>query len=179
MGERDDILGCLKPYYEESIRVDDKEKVLELHKLFCNDFIEGSVTLDNREVKVKTFPYNRSHKDGLPEWYDGLNEKFVHIITREVKSSNRKCSERVREFRSERALRVHWIRPILENCSDRRIRRFKCLEYSGREREYFWFLKGYMVIVEFLNPQVALITGFCVDGDNHEYYMRKYQSRIK
>ena len=36
-----------------------------------------------------------------------------------------------------------------------------------------------MVIVEFLNPDVALITGFCVDQDNQAYYLRKYQDRIK
>lgn len=179
MDNSNDVLGSLAPYYDGDICVDDKNKVLELRECFCKDFIIDTVFLDDKEVKVKGYPYNRAEKDNLPEWYDGLNEKFVHIITREVKANNRKNSGKIREFRSERALRIHWIKPIVENCNDRRIRRFKCREYSGREREYFWFVKGYMVIVEFINPEVALITGFCVDQDNQAYYMRKYQERIK
>lgn len=174
-----DILGMLKPYVDGSVSVDDKTIIEQLHTLFCDNFINGTVILDGRVVKVKPYPYNRAHIDGLPVWYDGLNEKFVHIITREVKADRRKTSRMIREFRSERALRIHWIKPILENCNDRRIRRFKCLECTGREREYFWFNQGYMVIVEFLSTDVALITGFCIDGDNQTYYMRKYQSRIK
>lgn len=174
-----DILGALEPYIDGDISVSDKSIIEKLHLLFCDDFINNIVVLDGREVRVKPFQYNRAHIDGLPDWFDGLNEKFVHIITRETKADKRKTSRKIREFRSERALRIHWIRPILENCNDRRIRRFRCLEYTGREREYFWFNKGYMVIVEFLSADVALITGFCIDQDNQAYYMRKYQSRIK
>lgn len=44
------------------------------------------------------------------------------------------------------------------------ITRFRYIENSGREREYFWYrAKGYMVVVEYINPNFALITGFCVD----------------
>lgn len=179
MADSIDILGSLEPYCDDSIAVTDKEIITKLHDMFRDDFIFGTVLLDGKEVKVKPFPYNRAVIDHLPDWFNGLSEKFVHIITREVKENNRKTARKIREFRSERALRIHWIKPIIENCSDRRIRRFKCLEYSGREREYFWFNQGYMVIVEFLNPDVALITGFCVDQDNQAYYLRKYQDRIK
>lgn len=174
-----DILGELKPYSKTDISVDDKEMIELLHSLFCKDFIHGAVHLDGKDVKVKPITYNQANTDNLPEWFNGLNEKFVHIITREVKSNRRKTSRKIREFRSERALRIHWIKPILENCQDRRIRRFKCIEYTGREREYFWFNQGYMVIVEFLSADVALITGFCVDQDNQAYFMRKYQERVK
>lgn len=174
-----DILGALKPFVEGDISVDDKTTIEQLHTLFCDTFVNGTVILDGREVKVKPFLYECADIDHLPDWYNGLNEKFVHIITREVKADRHKTSKLIREFRSERALRLHWIKPILENCNDKRIRRFKCLEYSGREREYFWFNQGYMVIVEFLSIDFALITGFCVDEGNQAYYMRKYQARIK
>lgn len=179
MENKSDILGSLQPYLSYDISVEDETAIRELHTIFCNDFLTGEVFLDDKRVKIKPYPYNRAQKDMLPDWYNGLNEKFVHIITREVKASSNKTSRQIREFRSERALRIHWIKPILENCEDKRIRRFKCIEYTGREREYFWFNKGYMVIVEFINPDVALITGFCVDESNHAYYMRKYTNRIK
>lgn len=179
MSDTIDVLGSLKPYCDETIAVTDKEQIMYLHNMFREDFMVGTVMLDGKEVKVKPVLYSRATIDHLPDWFNGLSEKFVHIITREVKENNRKNSRKIREFRSERALRIHWIRPIIENCNDKRIRRFKCQEYSGREREYFWFSKGYMVIVEFINPDVALITGFCVDQDNQAYYLRKYQNRIK
>lgn len=84
----------------------------------------------------------------------------------------------MRKFNSERAVRVHWIKPILENASDKRITRFRYIENTGREREYFWYRdKGYMVVVEYINPNFALITGFCVDQSNHAYYMRKLQNK--
>lgn len=179
MDKETDILGALRPYLSGEISKDDEAVIQELHSLFLRDFMEGSVMLDGKRIKVKPFLYSKADKDKLPDWYNGLNEKFVHIITREIKESSRKNSRKIREFRSERALRVHWIKPILEHCDDKRVRRFKSVEFTGREREYFWFVQGYMVVVEFINPDVALITGFCVDQDNHAYYMRKYQERIK
>lgn len=177
MGDTD-ILGNLKPYFDCELTVHDKDKILELHQKFRTDLIDQKVILDGEELVVKTYPYNHSQKDGLPEWYDGLLEKFVHIITRDRKENRRKTSRVVREFRSERALRIHWIKPILENSLDKRITRFRYMENSGREREYFWYrAKGYMVVVEFINPNFTLITGFCVDQSNHAYYMRKLQNK--
>lgn len=174
-----DILGQLEPYFSGEVSVNDREKILELHECFRRDLLLNKVSIDGREVTVKPFLYNRAYKDNLPEWFDGLLEKFVHVVTRDVKLNRYKTSRMVREFRSERAVRVHWIRPILEFSSDKRITRFKCAEYNGREREYFWYRsKGYMVIVEYIKPDFALITGFCVDESNQAYYMRKFQNRI-
>lgn len=173
-----DLLGMLQPYFDCNLSVDDKDKILELHKRFKDDVLINKVILDGTELVIKPYMYNRSHKDGLPEWFDGLLEKFVHVITRDIKEDKRKISKTVREFRSERAVRIHWIKPILENASDKRITRFRYIENSGREREYFWYrMKGYMVVVERINPNYALITGFCVDHSNQAYYMRKLQNK--
>ncbi|MCM1517607.1 MAG: hypothetical protein NC117_03090 [Pseudoflavonifractor sp.] len=174
-----DVQGMLQPYFDCELSVDDKAKILELHERFRDDILSKKVNLDGVELIVKPYPYNRSHKDALPEWFDGLLEKFVHVVTRDTKENRYKTSRIVREFRSERAVRIHWIKPILENASDKRITRFRYLENTGREREYFWYrAKGYMVVVEYVSPFFALITGFCVDSSNHAYYMRKYQNRI-
>lgn len=174
-----DILGELTPYFDSDLSVEDKEKILELHDRFKEDLFNNKVKLDDTELIIKPYLYNKSKKDGLPDWFDGLLEKFIHIITRDIKENNRKTSRKVREFRSERALRVHWIKPILENSSDKRITRFKYMENSGREREYFWYRKKeYMVVVEYLSAEFALITGFCVDSSNQSYYMRKLKNRL-
>lgn len=173
-----DVLGVLQPYFDGELSVDDKGKILELHERFKSDVLIQKINLDSGELIIKPYLYNQSQRDGLPEWYDGLLEKFVHIITRDSKEDKRKISRKIRKFSSERAMRVHWIKPILENASDKRITRFKYIENSGREREYFWYrAKGYMVILEYVNPNFALITGFCVDSSNQAYYLRKLQNK--
>lgn len=179
MADDSDVLGGLRPYFDCELTVYDRDKILELHEKFRNDFLSEQVILDNEKLCVKPYPYNGSHKDGLPDWFNGLVEKFVHVITREAKEDRRKIAKSIREFRSERAVRIHWIRPIIENAADKRITRFKYIENSGREREYFWYrAKEYMVVVEYIKPNFALITGFCVDQSNHAYYMRKLQNRV-
>lgn len=175
-----DVLSSLEPYYKDGVHVGDEEKVKALHDVFCRDFFTDGVFLDGERINVKPYRYSSSHKDNLPEWYETYKEKFVHVITRTVKSSNWKTASKVREFRAERANRIHWIRPIIENQADKRITRFKYLEEDGKVREYFWYRgKQYIVILEHIDPDFDLITGFCVDADNQPYYQKKYVNRIK
>ena len=174
----EDILGQLEPYFCCNISVKDKDKIIELHNRFCKDFFIDKVVIGGVTLKVKQQLYSNSHNDILPEWFNGLYEKFVHIITRDAKENKYKTARSIRKFCPERAVRIHWIKPILENASDKRITHFKHIEYNGREREYFWYRnKGYMAVVEYINPGFALITGFCVDETNHAYFMRKLQNK--
>lgn len=56
--------------------------------------------------------------------------------------------------------------------------RFSYIENSGREREYLWYrANGHMVVVEYINPNFALIPGCCVDQSNRAHYMRKLQNK--
>ena len=104
-------------------------------------------------------------------------EKFVHLITREVKGRTVVKPNRA-EFRKERAIRIHWIKPILQHWQDPRITHFKFIEAEGMEREYFWFkAKFYMVILEEISPDYLLITGFRVDEEEVYYYEKKYTFR--
>ncbi len=89
-----DILGKLQPYFNCELSVEDKDKILKLHERFKDDLLIQKVNLDGAKLIVKPYPYNRSHKDGLPDWFDGLLEKFVHVITRETKEDKRKTSKR-------------------------------------------------------------------------------------
>ncbi len=175
-----DLLASLEPYFKDGICVDDIDKVNELHDIFHKDFFEDGVKIDGEKLIVKPYLYTNSRKDGLPESYENYYEKFVHIITREVKASSKKVAPKIREFHPKRANRIHWIKPILENCDDKRITRFRHIESNGREREYFWYRnKQYIVIVEYILPDYALITGFCVDAENQPYYQNKYINRVK
>lgn len=178
MVEEVDILGSLAPFYPDGVSVGDIDKVKALHDVFHNDFFVNQVNIVGLPLKVKPYKYNRSKKDNLPIEYENFYEKFVHIITRTVKANNWKTAPNIREFREERANRVHWIRPILENCDDNRITRFSYTEADGTQREYFWYRKKqYIVVVEEIDPNYTLITGFCVDAENQPYFQNKYINR--
>lgn len=174
-----DVLGSLEPYYKDGIQADDVEKVKALHGIFCKDFFTDGVYVDGERINVKPYKYSKSGKDKLLIDYEEFTEKFVHIITRTVKESTRKTASNIREFRPERANRIHWIRPILENHEDKRITRFTYIESDGAEREYFWFrAKHYIVVLEHYGS-FDLITAFCVDAENQPYFQNKYVKRVK
>ena len=175
-----DVLDSLQPYYADGVNVTDIEKVKELHNRFQSDFFNGTVVANGVIVKVKPYKYSNSKKDGLPIDYEEFNEKFVHIITRTAKASSKKIAPKIRAFDEKRANRIHWIKPILENCNDKRITCFKYIENDGTERDYFWFRgKQFIVILEEISPDYTLITGFCVDAENTSHYQNKYINREK
>ena len=175
-----DLLSSLEPYFADGIDVDDLDKVRTLHDIFERDFFTDGVMIDGERLEVKPYKYAGSDKDQLPEDYENFYEKFVHIITRTVKASPWKPAQSIREFCPTRANRIHWIRPILENSTDKRITRFQYMENDGTIRDYFWYRgKQYIVIVEHISPGYALITGFCVDAENQPYYQKKYINRVK
>lgn len=175
----EDVLQSLQPYFEDGISLGELDKIKELHDTFHRDFFENPVTIDGTTLKVKPYKYARSKKDGLPAEFEQFYEKFVHIITRDAKL-RRKGQSKHREFDSKRANRIHWIRPILEHCADPCITRFEFIEDDGSLREYFWCRAvQYIVIIEYIRPDYALITGFCVDAENREYFQNKYTHREK
>ena len=170
-----DILDSLEPYFAK-VNEHDEAKLDELHAIFQEHFMDKPLYLDGKLVSVKRHVYNPK-KDGLPDYFAHYFEKFVHIVSRTIDT---KKSDKQREFRSERANRIHWIRPILENYHDPRISNFRFLESDGSIRDYFWFkAKDFMVVMEEVKPDYYLITGFCVDHQNKRYYAKKEANRIK
>ena len=169
-----DVLDNLKPYFD-SLSEEDEEKLDELHSIFQNDFCNNPFSINGINVKVKIHPYNHK-KDNLPEHFSRYYEKFVHVITRKI---NNNKGNKKREFIEERANRIHWMRPILENHTDKRITYFQSIENDGTIRDYFWFkAKKYIVILEEVLPDYILITGFCVDNKNYSYFLRKEKNGI-
>lgn len=175
----EDTLQFLKPYFDDGVTINDLEKIRALHNVFHHDFFENIVTIDGNSLKVKPYKYSKSAIDGLPIEYEQFYEKFVHIITRDAKPVWRGQPAH-RDFDEKRANRIHWIRPILEHCNDPRVTRFEYIEADGTVREYFWCRPvSYVVVVEYILPDYALITGFCVDAENQAYFQNKYINRVK
>ena len=100
-----DTLTSLKPYFDE-ISEHEEEKLDELHAIFQEHFLDNPFRLNGKLVVVKRHPYNPG-KDGLPDHFAHYFEKFVHVVTRTI---DNKRGIKEREFRQERANRIHWIK---------------------------------------------------------------------
>ena len=167
-----DILAGLTLCFDKELADTDQKEIDELASMF-QDIIDNPIIIGANKLIVKRHQYSSGKKDGLPDFFSKYNEKFVHVITRKANTNKR-------EFRPERANRIHWIRPIIELSYDKRITCFSYIESDGSIRDYFWFRsKMYIVIIENIGTECCLITGFCVDADNKDYYQRKYINRIK
>ncbi|MCE1198072.1 MAG: hypothetical protein LWW85_03810 [Marinilabiliales bacterium] len=170
-----DILDSLEPYFA-TVNEHDEEKLDELHAVFQEHFMDNPFYLDGKLVRVKRHVYN-PQKDGLPDYFTHYFEKFVHVVSRTIAT---KKGNKQREFRPERANRIHWIKPILENYTDARISNFRFLENNGKIRDYFWYkAKDFIVVMEEVIPDYYLITGFCVDRENRVYYAKKEANCLK
>jgi hypothetical protein len=170
----EDVLGQLTPYFD-SLNENEEEKIDELHAVFQDHFLDNIFYYGKMRVVVKRHFY-RHEKDGLPAHFSRYFEKFVHIVSRTI---DNKKGQKKREFRAERANRIHWIKPILENSGDRRITCFRNREADQSIREYFWFReKDFMVILEEVLPDYVMITCFCVDNENVKYFESKLAKRI-
>jgi len=104
---------------------------------------------------------------GQPAYFKEFKHDFVHTVTRQGNISKR------RVFEPQRANRIHWIKPILENSADARIRTYQFTESNGKVRDYFWYEeKDFVVILEKVLPDYWLITAHIVDDK------RKHQKRL-
>lgn len=164
-------LDQLEPYFEEFGMDIDIEKIDQLYKIFQNDLINNTIYIGSVPLIIKP---QMSNYGELPE-LTRYNHNFVHCISRKSDLSGK------RNFEPERANRIHWIRPILENRDDIRIRYFEFQESHGRIRHYYWFEeKDYVVILEKINDELLLISAHYVD-DYHKYSRRyhRYQRQKK
>lgn len=170
----EDVLGQLTPYFN-SLTENEEEKIDELHAIFQDHFFDNNFYYKGKHVIVKRHFY-RHQKDGLPQHFSRYFEKFVHIVSR---TTDNKKGKKKREFKAERANRIHWIKPILEHSDDHRITCFKNREADQSIRSYFWFkTKEFMVVLEEVLPDYVMITCFCVDKKNVKYFEGKVAKGI-
>ncbi len=99
----------------------------------------------------------------------GKHQCFEHIITRASKHSGK------RNFDRERANKIHWIRPILENVNDTRIKYFEAINDDNENQQFYWYEEmNFVVILRELNPNLLLITSFSVDKEERYGFKKKY-----
>ena len=156
----------------------DATKIYEfLYSLFHRDFVAGKTYL-NRNIWID--PQSR-YLD------DGKEKAFWHLTTRkqtrQIKVGNRyeKIEERLTDFR--RAERIEWVKKIIENHANPRVRCFYHME-SSRDRPirlYLWaHADDFVVILQKLGRSSSfLVTSFYIDhADKRQDYSRRYQRYI-
>ncbi len=127
-----------------------------------------------------------------PESYkkdEGKELSFWHLTTREttyqIKEGNRIVTKKERLPDYGRASRLHWVKPIIENHTDREIKMFYKKETKGKKpiRLYLWaYNEDFVVILQKLGRSSSfLVTSFYIThhrkrNDFQKYY-EEYMSR--
>jgi len=139
-----------------------KDQMFQLYGVFLKDIVNNPIVINGVELI-----YNKN-KSRHP-LCKGKMQAFEHIITRENKYKGR------REFDAERANKIHWIRPILENRSDPRIKYFERINDDGHNQQFYWYEeKSFIIIIREIKPDYFLITSFSVDTFEKPKYKRYY-----
>lgn len=141
-----------------------------LFKSFKADFIENPFTIDGHKIKI-------IHSPSIIPSFKSYPETFVHIITRLSELSKK------RRFEPDRANRIHWIKNILLQKNDVRIKFFQFNDENKVTKDYYWFEeKNFMIILKKVTNDLMIVTAFCVDLLEKEKYKKrflKYRASIK
>jgi hypothetical protein len=125
-----------------------------MYGIYLKDIVSNPINIKGKLIQV-SFNDNKSKHPVCR----GKMQTFEHIITRESKYKGKRDFDRVR------ANKIHWIKPILENVNDPRIKYFEKLHDDGGNRQYYWFEeKKYIVILKEVKPDLLLVTAFSVDN---------------
>lgn len=150
--EENDELGALADFIED-LPYDhpSPDHIFKLYGIFLRDLSKNPLV-----VKGIVVTYNRSRS--RHPICKGKAQAFEHIITREDKVTGK------RYFDRERANKIHWIRPIICNADDSRIKYFERINDKGQNQLFYWYeAKSFVVILREVNPDLMLITSFSVD----------------
>lgn len=130
----------------------------------------------------ESFKDNITYYKGMRVVYDNRvlegdkEEGFWHLIT-EVNSG-----DRIPDY--NRAEKLPWIKPIIENSTDSQVKEWDYLEGSGHIRTYLWLENSeYAIILEKGTKRkrkgmVYLITAFPVGESKTRDLTRKYQNKV-
>lgn len=160
--------NCFVVYDENMPCEVDFQIVDKLYNIFTNDFIKNTTYFRNTPINVNKCKARDND-------FKKYTETFYHIITIESHITNKRC------FNRDRANRLHWIKPIIENEST--LQNLKYFEYEeGKKGKgfYLWLdSEDYVVILRFPHKSYILITGFCVDRYKKQDFNRRYDAYLK
>jgi hypothetical protein len=138
------------------------DQIEQIYQVFKNDFIDNQLIIDGKKIKIIL------DKSNIPA-FRSYPETFVHIITRKSYYSGK------RSFEPERANRIHWIKEILFQKNDKRIKFFKWQDQNRITKDHYWFEEGnFMVVLKKISKDLIIVTAFCVDKLEIAKYKKRY-----
>ena len=157
-------LDDLEDLFEDlSIDGPDKEQMFTMYGHYLKDIVNNPLVINGITL---TFNKNASRHPVCK----GKHQCFEHIITRESKYSGK------RNFDRERANKIHWIRPILENVNDPRIKYFEAINDDNENQQFYWYEEmNFVIILREIMPNLLLITSFSVDKEERYGFKKKYE----
>ena len=157
-------LDDLEDLFEDlSIDGPNKDQMFIMYGHYLKDIVKNPLVIKGITL---TFNKNASRHPICK----GKHQCFEHIITRESKLSGK------RNFDPERANKIHWIKPILENVNDPRIRYFEAINDDNENQQFYWYEEmNFVVILRELNPNLLLITSFSIDKEERYGFKKKYK----
>lgn len=161
-------LDDLEDLFEDlSIDGPDAAQMFTMYGHYLNDIVKNPIVINGI---ILTFNKNASRHPVCK----GKHQCFEHIITRESKHSKK------RNFDRERANKIHWIRPILENVNDPRIKYFEAINDDNENQQFYWFEEmNFIIILREITPNLLLITSFSVDKEERYGFKKKYEEYKK
>ena len=145
-------LDLLEDLFEDlDIDGPDTAQMFQLYGVFKRDMITAPIFINKQQVGFDS-------RKSVHPLFKGKPVGFEHICTRESKHS------RNRNFDPERTNKIHWIKPVICNQENDRVKYFERLHFNGQNQRYFWFQsKNYVVIVREITSNLQLVTAFKVD----------------
>ncbi len=136
-------------------------QLFRIYGIFLADFYK--TTLIHRGKNI-LFNKNKSNHPACKGKYQG----FEHLITRKNEYTNR------RQYDRDRANRIHWIKPILENWESPQVSYFEEANKDGEVQYFYWVQAlSFIVILRELNADLLLVTAYCVDEYNKVQFRKQ------
>lgn len=158
-------LDDLDDLFEDlSIDGPDAAQMYAMYRYYLNDIVKNPIVIDGITLSFNNNPSRHPI-------CKGKHLCFEHIITRESKHSGK------RYFDPERANKIHWIRPVIENAKDPRIKYFEAINGDDENQKFYWYEDmDFVVIIREFKQNLLLITSFYVDKEERYGFKKKYET---
>lgn len=143
-------------------------QLARMHEIFRDDFFHDYVEVDGKEITVK-------HQKSWVKGFEELPETFVHLLTREPEKG------KPRLFDKYRANRIHWVKQILLQKENPKIKYFEKVDRGYLKKHYWFEEKDFVVILKPVSDTLMIVTAFYVEElkkKDFEYDFKKYTESL-